>query len=543
MSQNEVDEIAAVPGTVFRQAMNAARSWLARQHHSIRGAKLTRQKRDEMARHIEKQLGAERIAAAWMEKRVGDYQHEARIVAAMRGAPNLYSPGQVQAASARLAAVRTRIESTLHMSGMSLEQRGQAALALGAVDQDPASTLGPVFPPLSNEDAMFARAAGVQSELQDYTRREEEQQNREYALWQAEQDRAAQARADRHTATPSPATANRQFQFQDFAPGREPRGIDQASPALSRADAIQKIRHVEHQWQRDYTKNGSGRQYQQAREDAVRDAEKAGLSAERIQWEFNNAEANSRCRVEIASSSPDGSSQTNVGYFPSEAEGAKWVHSTVIENNWKAGTQFTVRAREAGQRTPFYLREGNQTTVGRATEKWRDVTAAHAKGEPYRKPDPAEQGSQQAREATADSTERPPQPGRVSGETAGGLGQRTATAQAAPDMNDMVGRVRELADQRNTLAEQTKALTGIVEQQKAELEQQKAELERLRGERDEAVAKLVERTKPSERYGSAQRQAKTAKKATGRSALAGHQPGSALSNGSEQDTERDGAER
>ncbi|MFI9638228.1 hypothetical protein ACIHAX_36635 [Nocardia sp. NPDC051929] len=64
----------------------------------------------------------------------------------------------------------------------------------------------------------------------------------------------------------------------------------------------------------------------------------------------------------------------------------------------------------------------------------------------------------------------------------------------------------------------------------AQLAEVTAERDRLRGERDEAVAKLAERTPARERFGSPERQAEQAKASvsSGRSALADYRPGNSL---------------
>ncbi|MBF6236635.1 hypothetical protein IU474_06025 [Nocardia otitidiscaviarum] len=103
----------------------------------------------------------------------------------------------------------------------------------------------------------------------------------------------------------------------------------------------------------------------------------------------------------------------------------------------------------------------------------------------------------------------------------------------AASPQSVAGQINELTEQRDTLLAQAQQLT--------------AERDQLRGERDEAVRKLIERTPAHERYGSPERQAeqaKTAARESGRSALADHQPGSALADAvARNGHDRDGMER
>ncbi|MGW4247176.1 hypothetical protein [Nocardia sp. NPDC004722] len=366
MSQNEVDQVTQETGRSIRHIIDLARNWLANRHQSARGQKMTRKERDDLARHLEAQVGAERIAATWFETRVGDYQNEARTVAAMRGMPDRYSPELVEAGEARLAAIRHRIESSLHGSGLALEHRGQVVQALDRVGHDPVTPAGRVFTPMTATEAMHARAAGVESELRTYAQQEAAYQQylqQQAALQRPWYGQAAQQQAQRErAAAPASVPAVSAAATKEAAAARE----------FLQADAVQKIRHAENQWQRAQAEGNTGGNAQKAREQAARNAREVGLSPEQINWEFENAEANSQCRVRMDSTRIDGRAYVEFGYFATEAEAAEWTHKVITETNWEAGTQFTVSAREAGQRKPFYVAEGNRVSVGTDTGRWHD---------------------------------------------------------------------------------------------------------------------------------------------------------------------------
>lgn len=169
------DEIVRDTSRALGQVMAAARSWI-HNHRGRRGAegvpKLTRKERRELAESIRVQVGEQKIAAAWFTKRVNDYHAEV-VAAGLRSQQPGFTEQDAALDRERLAGIRYSIESTLHEGqALPLERRGQVALALSEADRNPSQPYGAIFKNMTAEQARTARAVAVQSEGWVAARRE-----------------------------------------------------------------------------------------------------------------------------------------------------------------------------------------------------------------------------------------------------------------------------------------------------------------------------------------------------------------------------------
>ncbi|MBL1079493.1 hypothetical protein JK358_34315 [Nocardia sp. 2] len=467
MSQNETDQITQETGRTFRQILTAAREWMwARQLSNRQGQRMTRKERKQLAEHIQAQVEGDRIATAWLQSRVGDYQQEALTVAAMRGNPHLYHPDMVTARQDRLQAMRHRIETTLHNSGLAIEHRGQVSQALDGIDRDPVTPPGRVFREMDATEAMYARAAGVESELRHHARQEEldrlvtgvRQQDQQHLDQHAAQRAQGPTAAQDTTASPQ-APASR--------PPNPPWLTDQQLAAVQNIRAVQVdwndaqdanragyeaiwAMHASEDWKLE-TAGKAARDMARLRQSAIRSAvlraQAAGLSEEQIRWEFDNADGNSRCRVSVTSADRNGETRTRRGFFATEAEAAQWAHQAVTGTEWQPGTTLTVRAREAGTTTPFYVAEGNQADIGKDTSRWRidtstprTTTAEHATEQPNPQ-DPVAKAKSTQRGARATNGTGATQTGQTRPRTGKSRNAFAAAAEAEQD-NDRDGAER-----------------------------------------------------------------------------------------------------
>lgn len=230
---------------------------------------------------------------------------------------------------------------------------------------------------------------------------------------------------------------------------------------------------------------------------------------------------------------PEGAQQVRSEYaaHDSEIESAVWTHNQVTAIRPALGEPVRIAAHtvdERGHHEPIFRAEGGQQFVTDEVTQWWDSIERH-----HTEPQRETEGAQQDRRR--DENERTDTAQRETPQSAS-----TVTRSVPEQAQGIAGPINELAQQRDALLAQTQQLTQIAEQLTAERDQ-------LRGERDEAVRKLVERTPAHERYGSPERraeQAKTAARESGRSALADHQPGSALADAvTRNGHDREGMER
>ena len=258
----------------------------------------------------------------------------------------------------------------------------------------------------------------------------------------------------------------------------------------AQADAIQQIRHAQLSWNVIAPQASHSEREQLAEQwrDAGRAGEQAGLTSQRVDWEFRNAEKNSRYTSRIHSRGNDGAAANWLAYHPSEAEAANWLARDVNIANWNPGVQLNVAIVEHGNPTPVRVAEGGVEHVAARTAEWAR---------------PAQQ-----REQSPEATEL------------ASLKQR---------LDRSIQHNADLATQNAGLTQQLTAL-------RAERDQLTEERNRYKTERDEAVQKVAARTPAAERLGSPERQAEQAK----RESIPGH-AFSGLVNG--HDREREGMER
>ncbi|MGW1741325.1 hypothetical protein ACWCPQ_21270 [Nocardia sp. NPDC001965] len=259
---------------------------------------------------------------------------------------------------------------------------------------------------------------------------------------------------------------------------------------IGQADAIQKIRHAQLSWNAVAPQASHGEREQLAEQwrDAGRAAEQAGLTSQRIDWEFRNAEQNSRYTSRIHSRGADGAVANWLAYHPSEAEAAKWVARDIGTAKWNPGVQLNVAIHEHGTGAPVRSVDGRVEHVTARTAEWA----------------------------------RPAQ-------------QREQSPEAA-ELASLKQRHHLSIEHNADLAAQNAGLTQQLTALRAERDQLTEERDRYKTERDEAVQKVVARTPAAERLGSPQRQAAQAQ----REPIPGH-PFSGLVNG--HDREREGMER
>ncbi|MEV6100663.1 hypothetical protein [Nocardia sp. NPDC051981] len=463
---SEIDEITQQTGRTFRDVLTVAGQWL----RTFRGAdgrapKLNRKQRRELAEQIMAQVGAEKVNAAYYTKRVADYRSEHAVARFRRENDPLYTDHDAAADIERLEAMRLRIEESLGSSALGIEHRGQVVMALDRATRAPHTmdaSFAAVFTPMTDRDRREARVAAVESE-QWVSARTQEWDRRVASMTVDQPAQPTQSPQQGQPQPPAPKSAS--HVAQEVA-------IDQD---YARANAIQDIRHVQYTWLRDQA-SGRGRDPhgELARRQAAEQAQRAGMTTEQVRWEFANAEANSRCQVSLAASSPDGSQQLMRGYFATEAEAAAWTNDTVRFNSWKPGTSLAVRARETGRRHPFYLAEGNQVDIGASVEDWhRDLNPD--------KPQPPDKERKVEKPSTGTSSEDLER--RVL------MLQRGLDAVTA-DRDNHKKQLESVHGDLDTLKNTQLGLNQELRDLRGDLDTARADRDRYRGERDEAVDKL-----------------------------------------------------
>ncbi|MFD6357265.1 hypothetical protein [Nocardia tengchongensis] len=456
---SEIDEITQQTGRTFRDVLNVAGQWL----RTLRGTdgrapKLNRKQRRELAEHIMAQVGAEKVNAAYYTKRVADYRSEHAIARFRRENDPLHTDHDAAADTERLEAMRLRIEESLGSAALGIEHRGQVVMALDRATRAPYTmdaSFAAVFTPMTERDRRDARAVAVESE-QWVSARTQEWDRRVASMTV---DQPAQPTQSPRPESPVSHVA------QEVA-------IDQD---LARANAVQDIRHVQYTWLRDQA-GGRGRDPhgEHARRQAAERAQRTGMTTEQVRWEFANAEANSRCQVSLAASSPDGSQQLMRGYFATEAEAAVWTNDAVRFNSWTPGTSLAVRARETGRRFAFYVAEGNQVDIGASVEGWhRDLN-----------PDKAQPPDKERKvEKTGTGTGSEDLERRVL------MLQRGLDA-ATADRDNHKKQLDAVRGQLDTVKNTQLGLNQELRDLRSDLDAARADRDRYRGERDEAVDKL-----------------------------------------------------
>ncbi|MFB8001545.1 hypothetical protein [Nocardia sp. NPDC056000] len=464
---SEMDEISRQTGATFRDVLNVARQWLYTLKRADTNApkKLTRKERRELGQHIVEHVNAQRIATAWYTKRVGDYRSDYATARARRESDPFYSPQDAAADRERLYLMRLRIEEGLQNSALPIERRGQVVLALDRAQSRSARTTpsqGEVFPRMSAQAAQEARNSAVESEK-----------------WVA----ATVKHLDYEVSSMVVDTAGTMPSTFDLG-----RAKDMPARDWSRANAIQQIRHAQNRWLAERAGGGTpSEQAETNRRLAAEQAAAAGIPIDHVQWEFANAEANSRCQVTVESSAPDGTTYATRAYFPAEPEAAQFARDMFDHNPWKAGTEFRVSAHESGRRQPFYTSEGTQAQVARSAQDWqRDVRPART--------DPPDYDH-----AHAGTTGTGSEPGPREKMLARGLDAVTA------ERDQLKARLDSVTAEVETLKNSQLIANNDLKTLRQQVDTLAKDRDQFRGERDEAVRKLAQRTPEQERFGSRER--------------------------------------
>ncbi|UGT45157.1 hypothetical protein LTV02_17960 [Nocardia yamanashiensis] len=140
------------------------------QHNFPRGLKLSRTEYKEFQRQLEEHIRLAQFeqatTIAWYEARVADYQRESADIAARAAAGTLSDEERLKA-TAYMQGKRAEIESTIHATSLTPEQRGQVVQRLDAVDADPRVRMQHgVFGPMTRKEKAVARGRAAQSEAE-----------------------------------------------------------------------------------------------------------------------------------------------------------------------------------------------------------------------------------------------------------------------------------------------------------------------------------------------------------------------------------------
>jgi hypothetical protein len=537
---------------------------------------------------------------------------------------------------------------------LSETQRGIALDGVEAVTEFPRFKLGNLYAPgrrVVGMDALRYRAhvARVRTELgidrfqRGATQRGTAQQRAELISaasgGAALRPRPEQGRAEATPQPPQPVQGSKAEQAP-VAPG--PQRL-----SLAQTEWVHKLRAAQLNWD---AKAPAARDrlalqvLDDQRQFAARNGALAGLSPERISYELEHAQANSRFTSSVSSSSEQGS-YTDRGFHATEQEAAEWTQRVVTETDWNAGVSLRVAVRERGNATPLRQAEGSPDRIRARISRWTrnperaqqqasggaDNALAELRNRHRfsieHNADLAEQNARLTRQLTAVTADRdqlaaavadrttPQRPAgtrdarvqenlasirdNVNGlrtdrqarrernaesdrERVAAIRRNAATAQpqtaeaarvrewalSATDAEllrgyraegrdgkpgTVLGETVHKAGEQESAARDRIADDAAYRPSNGQLDQELAELradrDRLRGERDEAVAKLAERTPPEQRFGSAERQAQAARETdrepdgdgqpgtpVKKSALAAHRGRNALiRNGAERD--------
>ncbi|MEU1546802.1 hypothetical protein [Nocardia sp. NPDC005745] len=228
---------------------------------------------------------------------------------------------------------------------------------------------------------------------------------------------------------------------------------------------------------------------------------------------------------------PDGGKLTESRSFATEHTATSWLQRNISGTSWADGTTLEVETRDTLNAAKQYADYGRPETVaGQLADRESVLRERTLSGQVHR--EQAEQVERAPRQRGNTDRERPP-------ETAG----VDRLAQVERQLNDMaadrdrlenrVGLLQRGLDSvtadRDEIRRKLDSAEGHIEALKnrnlrlsAEIgelrdrpgvEQLTAERDQLRGERDEAVAKLAERTPTHERFGSPERRAEQARQA------------------------------
>lgn len=567
------DEITRDTGRAMGQIMAAARAFIASRRgrqSKAKMPKLSRKERRELVETLRTQVGEQRMAQVWSTKRVGDYHAEV-VAANDRRRDSAYPATAVRADDERLNRIRYSIEATTHASPLSVEQRGQVAIAMSQVERRPDRPLGEVFKPMNAEQERNARTAAVQSESWVQERRE----TNERAM--TEQRNREQARLN----------ARPPLAWEDMNPDQQ--------------DAVQQLRGAELALRREGTTGSAVKLAGLDREmrAAAREVRAVGLPLRQVAHERDNIVENSKFEVMVYA----GWEASSASWHPSESvalahaesavnrmpatTGSMSVHvhpqygrdpggneravhgdhlfASQAVSWWRGDHEIAMESgtAQAGHRTAISI-VGTDPVTGREVRAERVVVRTDELGAleyADRTLECAEWGAGERADLEIDDAEADwGYPGstnlyRANGSPAAvqnralneqvslqhreAQAARTAAARAVTDRENLQKRhilsIEHNGDLNDRKAELTRQLSALT----AERDQALADRDKFRGERDEAVRTLAARTPTKDRFGSAERQADAA----GRSALADHTPGNAVAAAFARSAERDEAQR
>ncbi|MGW4071673.1 hypothetical protein [Nocardia grenadensis] len=438
----ETKDFAAKLAALARRHALAG-NWLERRRVRREISLTMRQQRREEQQTREHQL-------AWTSQMVNRYQVHLSATELRRTDPRVSRDQRIRdidAVAGHADDVRARIMANTHLTEV---ERGIALEAVDVVTEDPQYRPGPLFKQahkVRGLDALGYRAIAA-SERQGMRRDQQWGRPKVY-------DRDTSGQPD----SPRPG-------------GQLNRG---------QSEAVQDLRQIQLTWNAEAPNAHPWKRSELSKEwaRAARVAQRQGLTPERIEWEFRNAEANSAFIAQVQSARGPGQPVRTIRtVHATEADAARWTDQHLNETRWAPGIQIRAAIQQRGAATPVRVADGGLEHVTANTALWaRPEQAAHRDDE------------------LASLTERH----RLSIEHNG-----------------------ELSDRNAALTRQLAALT--------------AERDEYRQQRDEAVQKLAERTPPAERLGSPERQAAQAKRAS----IPGH-AFAGLVNG--HDREREGTER
>lgn len=427
---NPTDHLVSETGKTFREILNFAAAWLARQRATSgthAAARLTSDQRKQLADAIRAKVGERRINQAWYTKRVLDYQRLSRQTTARLSSPAC-TPLERVALLDRCYSMRYHIESSLHSNPtLTPAERGQVVWALGQATHEPQRKITAIFRKLTGRDYALAEHESRRSHA--WVTKERDRRNGVYlaprrsAARRPQRRPRAGARATQAPVThgaarsPQPGTAPssssvtpaQQAQAQAGATATpQSQGVSLQKPVstliapenmnfaqLSAVQAIRRsqmdcdVREANHRsdmesvrrnpFYSDAEKNHFVAVATQSRLDvrrhsnerAATQARKAGLPEHQIGWEFANYQANNRCQVKLSYANPAFPEKATMNsVFPDEREAAIWTRRAVGSIDWGPGTQIRVAARQAGLEIPFKLIHGAEMKVSFWAKQW-----------------------------------------------------------------------------------------------------------------------------------------------------------------------------
>ncbi|MBF6333652.1 hypothetical protein [Nocardia transvalensis] len=431
---SEVDHIGEEAGKFFRQIIDAAHLFKHRRGgHRPRSHKGSRRYRKHLAASLRQQFGEQRITEAWYTKRALDFQAEAKQ-ALVRQHRHMGDPTVVGPDQERLERIRFAIESTLSSTNLSPERRGQIVLTLDAVSRNPYTRFNTVFPPMDHLTAHHAREAARRSAT--WVEAQTAATQRRYAQHQQQlAQRALDRRRRSTTRSTAPARDGKRTQPSRTRPARsvgngQPTHTRAATPpartvtappgtttnghhrrpttpvaeavasstatveamrsmTMAQIDAVQAIRVAERRWL-DSSAGANRAQLHDlsaARTNAFDAGCQAGLSNEQMQWERDNIDANSRCRVAFEGRRHDSEFHGHSAYeglFASEAEAAIWAERRLLTHDWVPRVEFRITAQEAGHDRAFKTIRGGEAKVTAGVRRWINQTTRDRDGHQHR---------------------------------------------------------------------------------------------------------------------------------------------------------------